>query len=129
MLNRCVIAGRLPSDPELKHTTNSTAVCSFTLAVDRDYKNQNGENTDWIDVVCWRSTAEYVSKYASKGRMLIVNGRLQTRNWTDKEGKRHKVTEIVADNIYFAEKRDKNINTEISDNDFTEIEDDSSLPF
>ena len=87
MLNHIVLMGRLTRDPELRHTGTGTAVASFTLAVDRDFKNQNGEKeTDFIDIVAWRSTAEYVSKYFTKGRMAVVTGRLQIRNWTDKEG-------------------------------------------
>ena len=92
MLNHIVIMGRLARDPELRHTQSGTAVTSFTLAVDRDFKDKNtGERTtDWIDVVAWRGTGEFVSRYFAKGRMAVVEGRLQIRDWTDKEGnKRH----------------------------------------
>ena len=108
MLNKIIIMGRLTRDPELRRTGSGTAVTSFSLAVDRDFKSQNGEKeTDFIDVVAWRSTAEFVSKYFAKGRMAVVEGRLQTRDWTDREGGKRVATEIVADNIYFGDsKRD-----------------------
>ena len=108
MLNKIIIMGRLTRDPELRRTGSGTAVTSFSLAVDRDFKSQNGEKeTDFIDVVAWRSTAEFVSKYFTKGRMAVVEGRLQTRDWTDREGGKRVATEIVADNIYFGDsKRD-----------------------
>ena len=108
MINHITLMGRLTRDPELRHTPNGTAVASFTLAVDREFKNQNGEReTDFIDIVAWRGTAEFVSKYFSKGRMAIVTGRLQIRNWTDKEGGKRRAAEVVADNIYFGDsKRD-----------------------
>lgn len=98
MLNRIVIMGRLTRDPELRRTGNGTAVAALTLAVDRDYKSQSGEKeTDFIDVVTWRSTAEFVSKYFTKGRMAVVEGRLQIRDWTDKDGGRRRSAEVVAD--------------------------------
>lgn len=108
MLNKIFIMGRLTRDPELRRTANSTPVTSFSLAVDRDFKSQSGEkSTDFIDVVAWRSTAEFVAKYFTKGRMAVVEGRLQTRDWTDREGGKRVATEIVADNIYFGDsKRD-----------------------
>jgi single-strand DNA-binding protein len=108
MLNHIVLMGRLTRDPELRHTGSGTAVASFSLAVDRDFKSQNGEKeTDFIDVVAWRNTAEYVSKYFTKGRMAVVTGRLQIRNWTDKEGGKRRSAEVVADNVYFGDsKRD-----------------------
>lgn len=104
MLNKIVIMGRMTRDPELKRTPSGTAVTSFTLAVDRDFKNQSGEKeTDFISVTVWRGTAEFVSKYFSKGSMAIVEGRLQIRNWLDKEGGKRKAAEIVADNVYFGD--------------------------
>lgn len=108
MLNHIVIMGRLTRDPELRRTQNGTAVASFSLAVDRDYKPEGGEReTDFIDVVVWRGTAEFVQKYFAKGRMAVVSGRLQIRNWTDKEGNKRRSAEVVADNVYFADsKRD-----------------------
>ena len=108
MLNKVFIMGRLTRDPELRRTQSGTAVTSFSLAVDRDFKSQSGEKeTDFIDVVAWRSTAEFVSKYFTKGRMAIVEGRLQIRDWTDKDGGKRRSAEVVADNVYFGDsKRD-----------------------
>ena len=108
MLNKIFIMGRLTRDPELRRTQSGTAVTSFSLAVDRDYKSQSGEKeTDFIDVVAWRSTAEFVAKYFTKGRMAVVEGRLQIRDWKDKDGNNRRSAEVVADNIYFGDsKRD-----------------------
>ena len=109
MLNHIVIMGRLARDPELRHTQTGTPVASFRLAVDRDFKDKNtGERaTDWIDVVAWRGTGEFVSRYFTKGRMAVVEGRLQIRDWTDREGGKRRSAEVVADNIYFGDsKRD-----------------------
>ena len=108
MLNKVIIMGRLVKDPELRRTQSGTAVTSFRLAVDRDFKGQDGsKQADFFDVVAWRATAEFVSKYFTKGRMAVVEGRLQTRDWTDREGGKRVATEIVADNIYFGDsKRD-----------------------
>ena len=102
MLNKIFIMGRLTRDPELRRTQSGTAVTSFSLAVDRDYKSQSGEKeTDFIDVVAWRQTAEFVCKYFTKGQMMAVNGSLQTRTWEDKNGAKHKSTELVADGVNF----------------------------
>jgi len=108
MLNKIILMGRLVKDPELRRTQSGTAVTSFRIAVDRDFKSQDGEKkADFFDVVAWRATAEFVSKYFTKGRMAIVEGRLQTRDWTDRDGGKRVATEIVADNIYFGDsKRD-----------------------
>ena len=108
MLNKIFIMGRLTRDPELRRTQSGTAVTSFSLAVDRDFKSQSGEKeTDFSDVVAWRSTAEFVAKYFSKGRMAVVEGRLQIRDWKDKDGNNRRSAEVVADNIYFGDsKRD-----------------------
>ena len=107
MLNRIILMGRLVRDPELRHTQSGTAVASFTLAVDRDFRNkQNGEkDTDFIDIVAWRQTGEFVSKYFTKGRMAVVEGRLQIREWTDRDGNKRRSAEVVADNVYFADSR------------------------
>ena len=149
MLNHIVLMGRLTRDPELRHTQTGTAVASFSLAVDRDFKDKaTGErSTDFIDVVAWRSTAEFVAKYFTKGRMAVVEGRLQIRDWTDKDGGKRRSAEIVADNVYFGDsKRDggdssgysaapayKNAapsNFNAGGSDFAEIgEDDGELPF
>ena len=106
MLNNTILMGRMVRDPELRRTTTGTAVTSFTLACDRDFKGQNGEKeTDFIDVTCWRNTAEFVSKFFAKGRMAIVEGRLQMRDWTDKDGNKRRNAEIVADNVYFGDSK------------------------
>ena len=109
MLNRIILMGRLTRDPELRHTQTGTAVASFSLAVDRDFRNRDSgeKGVDFIDVVAWRNTAEFVSKYFTKGRMAVVEGRLQIRDWTDREGGKRRSAEVVADNIYFGDsKRD-----------------------
>ena len=106
MLNKIILMGRLTRDPELRRTQSGTAVASFTLAVDRDYKPQDGEReTDFIDIVAWRGTGEFVSKYFTKGRMAVVEGRLQVRDWTDKDGNKRRSTEVVADNVYFGDSK------------------------
>ena len=106
MLNKIFIMGRLTRDPELRRTQSGTPVTSFSLAVDRDFKSQSGEKeTDFIDVVAWRSTAEFVSKYFTKGRMAVVEGRLQIRAWQDKDGNNRRSAEVVADNVYFGDSR------------------------
>ena len=106
MLNRIILMGRLTRDPELRRTGSGTAVTGFSLAVDRDYKDQSGEReTDFIDVVAWRSTAEFVCKYFGKGRMAVVEGRLQIRDWTDRDGGKRRSAEVVADNVYFGDSR------------------------
>lgn len=151
MLNMVAIMGRLTTDPELRHTTNSIPVTTFTLAVNRSYVKQGGERqTDFIDVVAWRNTAEFICRYFKKGQMMAVDGSIQTRTYTDKEGRYRKVFEILANNVYFTESRssststayetksvdysdsDENFNLSFSsgdDNDFTVIDDDEDLPF
>jgi single-strand DNA-binding protein len=105
-LNHVAIMGRLTRDVELRHTQSGTAVASMTLAVDRDFKDKDGnKSTDFIDVVMWRNTAEFASKYLSKGRMAVADGRLQLRDWTDKDGNKRRIAEVVADNIYFADSK------------------------
>lgn len=103
MLNHIVIMGRLTRDPELRTTTSSVSVASFTVAVDRDYSGQNGseKQTDFIDCVAWRSTGEFVSKYFHKGDMIIVTGRMQSRDWTDNQGNKRRNWEIQVDHSYF----------------------------
>ncbi len=106
MLNKIILMGRLTRDPELRRTQSGTAVVSFTLAVDRDFKAQDGQReTDFIDIVAWRSTAEFVSKYFTKGRMAVVDGRLQVRNWTDRDGNKRRSYEVLADNVYFGDSK------------------------
>lgn len=112
MLNKVILMGRLVRDPELRRTASGVAVASFTLAVDRDFssKDSNEKETDFIDCVAWRNTGEFVSKYFTKGRMACVSGRLQLRDWTDKDGNKRRSAEIVADNVYFADS--KNVATD-----------------
>ena len=107
MLNHIVLMGRLTRDPELRRTGNGTPVATFTIAVDRDYSGKDGgeKEVDFIDIVTWRNTAEFVSKYFSKGRMAVVAGRLQIRNWTDKEGNKRRNAEVIADNVYFGDNK------------------------
>ena len=106
MLNKIILMGRLTRDPELRRTQSGTAVTSFSLAVDRDFKSQSGEKeTDFIDVVAWRNTAEFVSKYFTKGRMAVVEGRLQIRDWTDRDGGKRRSAEVIAENVYFGDSK------------------------
>ena len=110
MLNHITIMGRLTRDPELRRTGSGIAVASFTVAVDRDFGGRDGgeKETDFIDCVAWRQTGEFVSKYFTKGRMIVVSGRLQIRSWTDKDGNKRRSAEVVADNVYFGDsKRDE----------------------
>ena len=110
MLNHIVIMGRLTRDPELRRTGSGIAVASFTVAVDRDFGGRDGgeKETDFIDCVAWRQTGEFVSKYFTKGSMIVVSGRLQIRSWTDKDGNKRRTAEVVADNVYFGESKRSN---------------------
>ena len=133
--------GRLTRDPELRRTGSGTAVTSFSLACDRDFKSQSGDKeTDFIEVVAWKNTAEFVSKYFSKGRMAVVEGRLQIRDWTDKDGGKRRSAEVVADNVYFADSKRSESNDNQKENfnalsgrvsdDFVPIsEEDGEIPF
>lgn len=107
MLNHITLMGRLTRDPELRYTQSNTPVASFRIAVDRDFQPRDGgeRQTDFIDCVAWRSTAEFVSKYFQKGSMAVVSGRLQMRDWTDREGNKRTSAEVVVDNIYFGESK------------------------
>ena len=110
MLNHITIMGRLTRDPELRRTGSGIAVASFTVAVDRDFGSRDGgeKETDFIDCVAWRQTGEFVSKYFTKGSMIVVSGRLQIRGWTDKDGNKRRTAEVVADNVYFGESKRSN---------------------
>ena len=133
--------GRLTIDPELRRTGSGTAVTSFSMACDRDFKSQSGDKeTDFIEVVAWKNTAEFVSKYFSKGRMALVDGRLQIRDWTDKAGNKRTTAEVVADNVYFADSKRSESNDNQKENfnalsgrlsdDFVPIsEEDGEIPF
>ena len=151
MLNHIVLMGRLTRDPELRRTQAGIAVTSFRLAVDRDYQSKDGsgdKQADFIDVVAWRQTAEFVAKYFSKGRMAVVSGRLQIRDWTDRDGGKRTTAEVVADNVYFGDSKRDSAPSAGGGNyggsqssygggydapsisaDFTEAEDDGELPF
>ena len=133
MLNRVTLMGRLVADPELRSTASNLSVCSFRIAVDRDYKKGDQKETDFIDIVAWRSTAEFVANYFNKGRMIAVDGRLQIRPWEDKDGNKRKAFEIVAESVHFAEpKKDKSnepIVTIPGNDAFEEIISDDDLPF
>ncbi len=145
MLNHITIMGRMTRDPELRRTGSGIAVTSFTLAVERDFSPKDGgeRETDFIDVVCWRSTAEFVQKYFAKGSMAIASGRLQIRSWTDKDGNKRRSAEVLADNVYFGESKKSegytgsystpasaNDSPSVPAQDFAPIEDDDAqLPF
>ena len=107
MLNKIIVMGRLTADPELRRTGTGIAVTSFTLAVDRDFPSKEGgeKETDFIDCVAWRNTGEFVDKYFTKGRMAVVSGRLQIRSYTDKDGNKRRIAEIIADNVYFGDSK------------------------
>lgn len=107
MLNHITIMGRLTRDPELRYTQSQTPVASFTLAVDRDFSGRDGgeKQTDFIDCVAWKATAEFVNKYFTKGSMAVVSGRLQLRDWTDKDGGKRRSAEVVVGNMYFGESK------------------------
>lgn len=139
MLNKIIMMGRLVRDPELRHTQSGTAVASFTLAVDRDFKDKaTGERAvDFIDCTAWRGTAEFVSRYLTKGRMAVVDGRLQIRRWEDKDGNKRYSPEVVAESVYFADSKRDPLDKLAEDaepvapaGDFAELsEDDGELPF
>ena len=140
MLNHITLMGRLTRDPELRRTGSGVAVTNFTIAVDRDFSGRDGgeKETDFIDVVAWRQTGEFVDKYFTKGRMAVVSGRLQMRKWTDKDGNKRTSAEVVADNVYFGDSKNSNSgSTEVTysaspapANDFAMLEDnDAQLPF
>ena len=138
MLNKVFILGRLTRDPELRHTQSGTAVASFSLAVDRDFKDkQTGEKTtDFIDVVAWRNTAEFVSRFFTKGRMAVVVGSLQIRAWEDKEGNKRRTAEVIAESVYFGDSKRDPLDKLADDaapvapaGEFAELDDDGELPF
>ena len=136
MLNKVFLQGRLVADPELRHTQQGTPVASYRLAVDRDYKSKdsNAQNADFVNIVSWRNTAEFVSRYFTKGRMMLVEGRLQMRSYTDKDGNRRVAAEVVTDNVHFADSRKDGSNNEDGSLQesagFEELtDDDGDLPF
>lgn len=137
MLNKAILMGRLTANPELKTTPQGTAVTSFTLAVERNY-SKDEKQTDFINIVAWRNTAEFICKYFTKGQLVAVEGNIQTRKYTDKDGNKRIAFEILAEQVYFAEKKtriDENTNLNeaqeitVNSQGFEEIEDDAELPF
>jgi len=137
-MNKVILMGRLTKDPEIRYTsTNNTAVCSFTLAVNRRFKQEGQPDADFIPVVVWSKLAEFCSKYFQKGRQVAVVGRIQTRTWDDNEGKRHYVTEVIADEAYFADSKRADDSTQRTPSDktvgetdgFYPLDDDDELPF
>lgn len=133
MLNKVILQGRLVADPELRHTGGGVAWASFRLAVDRDFKNkETGERSaDFLSIVAWRQTAVFVEKYLSKGRMVIVEGKLQSRTYDDQEGNRRYITEVVADSVYFADSKrdDGGKPDEFRELEFTDYTGDDEPPF
>lgn len=139
MLNTIIIMGRLTRDPELRRTQNGTAVTSFTLAVDRDFKNPDGSrDTDFIDCVAWKGTAEMAAKYFAKGRMAAVKGRLQFRDWQDRDGNNRRSAEVIVDSVFFADSKPSGAavpasgGVNVAGPDFRELDDEESdgdLPF
>lgn len=133
MLNKVFLQGRLVADPELRHTTNGVAVATFRLAVERDFKDKQtgARQADFINVVAWRQTGEFASRYFGKGRMAIVEGKLQTREYTDRDGNRRISTEVIADSLYFGDSKreDDGRPEEFREPEFTDTPDDGPLPF
>lgn len=146
MLNKVMLMGRLTHDPELKRTPGGTPVTTFSLAVDRDFRNQKGDKeTDFIDIVAWRNTAEFVSRFLTKGRMAVVEGRLQLREYTDRDGSKRRVAEVIAEQVYFADSRREEAPSGVPaaapgyapagrprmvfPGEFAELEDEDQLPF
>ena len=133
MLNTVILMGRLTANPELRYTPNNVAVTSFTLAVERSYvKSGTDRQVDFIDVVVWRQTAEFVCKYFHKGQLVAVQGSIQTRSYTDKDGNKWKAFEIVAESVHFAESKKDKSNEPVTapkNDDFEEINSDDDLPF
>lgn len=132
MLNKGILMGRLTRDPELRHTQSGTAVCSFTLAIDRDRKDANGEKqTDFIDCVAWNKQAEFVAQWFSNGMMAIVVGRIQSRKWQDQNGNNRTAIEINCEDVSFGEtKKNRDSNSGRQNSDFADMpEEDSDVPF
>jgi len=131
MLNHIVLMGRLTRDPELRQTGSGKSVASFSIAVDRDRKSADGEKeTDFIDVIAWRNTAEFVSKFFTKGKLAVVSGRLQIRSWTDKDGNKRRTAEVVAENVYFGDSKKDTADSNGGFGDFHVTDNsDDDLPF
>ena len=128
MLNNITLQGRLTRDPELRKTQNGTEVTNVSIAVPRDYSEQGNVQTEFIDIIAWRTTAEFLAKHFHKGDLIVLSGRLQTMEYTDRENNKRKVTEVVADRVYFGSSKNENKKTELTTEDFKELDDDE-LPF
>ena len=138
MLNHVILQGRLTKDPELRKTQNGISVTTFTLAVDRDFKSNGQKETDFINCSAWRQTAEFLSRFFGKGRMVLLDGRIEVRSYQDKEGNKRTAWDVVADRVYFGDSKPSegpnSIQGDIQDGteahaEFSEIEDDADLPF
>ena len=132
MLNRAILMGRITKSPELKTTPNGVSVIQISIAVDRDYTPKGQEKqTDFINVVAWRGTAEFIEKHFEKGQLIALTGSIQTRSYTDNQGNKRSVTEVIADQVYFCGGKNDNKKEKpsLDENDFEEISDDSDLPF
>ena len=133
MINNVTIQGRFTKAPEIRYTSNQIAVCSFTLACERDIAGQDGKREcDFIDCVAWRSTAEFIGKYFDKGNLAAVTGRIQLRTWKDDNGNNRRTAEILVDHVYFCEKRNgsaQQTTGSYSNDDFEEFEEDGEIPF
>lgn len=141
MLNKAIIMGRITTDPELKHTTSNFAVTNFQIAVDRSYVKPGAERqTDFITIVAWRNTAEFICKYFKKGSMIVVDGSIQTRSYTDSQGAKRTAVEVLADNVYFGEskketpldavvKAAESAGVDVNRGDFATVPSDDDLPF
>lgn len=132
MLNVVVLTGRLTKDPELKHTANNLAVTSFPIAVDRQYRSGEEKKTDFINIVAWRSSAEFITKYFKKGQQIAIEGSIQTRTYEDKNGNKRTAFEVIANSVHFVESKGQSENKESEKpigNEFEEFTDDGDLPF
>jgi single-strand DNA-binding protein len=131
MLNKIFVCGRMTAAPELKQTPSGVDVCTFTIAVDRDYKNGDEKVCDFFSVTCWRGTAKFVSKFFDKGRMALIEGNMQSRKWTDKEGNNRVSWEVQAQNVYFADSKRNDDGQQSKPQTFEEVasDDDEALPF
>ena len=129
-MNKTILMGRLTRDPETRYTqTNNIQVTSFTLAVNRRFTKEGEQQADFINVVTWNKTAEFVSKYFKKGQQVGIIGRIQTRNYDDDQGQKHYVTEVIAEEVYFADSKKEDSQVTSSQNEFEQIQNDDDLPF
>ena len=129
-MNKTILMGRLTRDPETRYTqTNNIQVTSFTLAVNRRFTKEGEQQADFINIVAWNKTAEFVSKYFKKGQQVVVIGRIQTRTWDDDQAQKHYVTEVIAEEVYFADSKKEDSQVTSNQNEFEQIQNDDDLPF